>query len=542
TRAAELLLLKLNGQWDSRLELLCNATFYCAATAGLGWMLATWLGRRSWPLIWVIFALDLALPFAWENTLWAFQNQFYFLIVFSLLTMGLLGLSRPLSRWWWLGTVAGIGAFFSMATGFVAAAVAGAMSLSRVCKGKEKWQPHLATWVVCGGLVLGGLYFRINVPGHEQAQSHSFVEFLRALGKGLAWPCVLWAWYAPVALAPVCVVVWRRLRSAETFRRPELFLFGTAGWVVLHALASAYARGIGGGPPAWRYMDYLSLLAVVNCLSLYLLHEEKQASRRFKMWLRAGTAIWTAGCITGLCYLTWQVQHRFLPEIALEQAVRQASARAFMATDDPGVFLNEPVTNRPVPNPEADVWIFRNPYLRPIFPVCFREPLHVAPATNSDDSFVPHGWLLSEADAPTERSWGSYSGKKEAARGIFESLPIQAGTLPYLVVPVAGDLGRPGLSLKLVEVNTGREISVTPSEIAHGEWLNVVVRAPSGPFKLVARDESETGWFAFKEPIEMGRFSLWTVRVLATWEALVIIGAGLFVLNLVRWRKQDRDA
>src|SRR5579871_4534700 len=54
TRATELLLLMLNGQWDSLLEMTFNAVFYCAGLAAFGWVLAAMLGRRSWPVVWLI--------------------------------------------------------------------------------------------------------------------------------------------------------------------------------------------------------------------------------------------------------------------------------------------------------------------------------------------------------------------------------------------------------------------------------------------------------------------------------------------------------
>src|SRR5581483_420482 len=142
TRATELLLLMLNGQWDSLLEMTFNAVFYCAGLAAFGWVLAAMLGRRSWPVVWLILTADLAAPFAWENTAWAYQSQFYFLIIFSLATLWLLGLGEPWSWRWWLGLVAALSAFFSMASGFLAAAVAAGMSVFLVWKRREDWRRH----------------------------------------------------------------------------------------------------------------------------------------------------------------------------------------------------------------------------------------------------------------------------------------------------------------------------------------------------------------------------------------------------------------
>ncbi len=38
-------------------------------------------------------------------------------------------------------------------------------------------------------------------------------------------------------------------------------------------------------------------------------------------------------------------------------------------------------------------------------------------------------------------------------------------------------------------------------------WERCQVKAPAGAFKVVAQDESATGWFAFKAPAELGWLS-----------------------------------
>jgi hypothetical protein len=84
-----------------------------------------------------------------------------------------------------------------------------------------------------------------------------------------------------------------------------------------------------------------------------------------------------------------------------------------------------------------------------------------------------------------------------------------------------------------VELNGGRVTEVRPDAPPGGEWVNVQVKAPAGEFKVVARDDSSTKWFAFKEPREMGRWSFWTLRVLAAWKWFVVLGVVGFLVNVV---------
>jgi hypothetical protein len=539
TRICELGLLLLNGQWDSLLEMTVNAVIQCAVVAGFGSLLASLLGKRSWPWLWMLLVLDLALPFAWENTLWGFQSSFYFQSLFSWLTLWLLGLSRPLSSRWWAGVAMAIAAIFSLATGMIALAAVVAMTVTACWRQPNAWRAQVPTWLVCLVLIPLGFWLKPNLPNHELLQPHSLIEFLKAFGKCLAWPWANRAWYAPLNLVPIGLLASYRLRSAEPPKRSELMIFGLFTWATLQGLAAAYARGAGGVAPAWRYMDLLSFVVIADGLCVYLLATDHGPRLGLPVWACAGLVIWAAGTLGGLVFITDRVCGKYLSDLDTEQSTKLASARAFIATDDPAVFTSEPDLARPVPTVEFDVWMFHNPYLRSNLPACVRDPLLVVPETNAGDAFVSSGWSLAVPDPPTEKSWGSYSARKEAAQGTFVSQPISPGRLPYLEIPVAGDLGAPGLALALVEL-TGRVRPIVPARVPGRQWLNVDVPMPPGPFRIVARDESDQGWFAFKPPRELGRLSFWSLRCLWAWEYPAIFGVGLFMLNFVRWLGERR--
>ncbi len=531
TRLCDICLLLLNNQWDARLEMVFNACVHSAAVAGFGWVAASMMGRRSWPLIWCVLALDLALPFAWENTLWGFQSQFYFLLLFSVLSIWLLGSAEPLSRRWWLGVIALLASLFTMASGFLAAVAAGAMSLLFWLKNRERPR-HLITFAVCVVIAVAGLCLKPNIPEHKIFQAHSPADFLTSLGKNLAWPWVLLPLYAPVNLFPAVALAWMSLRSHSEPSPAERLLLGVGLWVALQCLAVAYSRGAGGANPAWRYMDVFSFLAIVDALAIVLLlrdHRHRLACR--PLW-HAGFAVWALGCLSGLLFLGNLCLKQYIPEFAVDQADQLKSSRAFIATGDVAALQHKSPNARIVPNVDAVVWLLRHPALHGIFPACLREPLQVA-GTNTNTAFVPNGWHLDRPDPASEISWGSYTGTGAATRGRFESQPIQPASLPFLEIPVAGDLGQSGLSLELVELSTGRAIPVQPAQTPGGKWINACAKSPSGAFKIVAEDNSDAGWFAFKAPREMGRLSYWALRISGAWECFVLAGGGLLALNLI---------
>ena len=162
--------------------------------------------------------------------------------------------------------------------------------------------------------------------------------------------------------------------------------------------------------------------------------------------------------------------------------------------------------------------------VRHILPACARDALKVVPMEGGDGTFIPNGVALAKADPATETCWGSYSaGRSGRAREIRKFAGSQERAA-LSQIPVAGNLGEPGLSLELVDLTSGKTIPVTSAKAAGGQWANAYVRAPAGEFKLVARDESGTAWFAFKEPREVGRLSYLAMLVVAGWKKIFLAG------------------
>lgn len=540
TRVYDLALFLLNGQWDSQLQMALNALIHCLTIAGFGWMMAELMGIIFWPVIWLPLALALVLPFGWENALWGFQSQFYFLLIFSLLTIRLLGLSAPGSNPWRLGILFAVGALFTIATGCLAAAAVAGLEMLKLLKQPRQWRRHLPTFGVCAAVVIAGLLLQGYVPRHAMLKAHTPGAFLSSLGANLAWPSMRKPWLAPLNLLPLGLLGWLYFRSREKSLPAEEMVLGVGVWVFLQAVSVAYARGVNGDYPAWRYMDSGCFIMIADCLAIALILTRYRARIRFRFFWHGVFAAWAAGCVYGLVSLNKIVVKDFFPWWAYHQANRLASARAFMVTDNPDAFKTADPFNIPEPYTPQLVFLLRLPYIRTNLPACVREPLKVLPAENSGNTFVLNGCQLSTPEAPTEKSWGSFSAQGAQAQGTFESLPIRKSALPYLEIPVAGDLGKPGLSLTLVDAATGKVTAVTPLQAPGGQWLNTYVKAPAGEFKLIARDESDAGWFAFKEPRELGRLSYWTIQILPAWKWFLAAGCALLLWNIFALRRFAR--
>lgn len=523
TRIYDLALLLLNDQWDNELQTVVNAILHCAILTGFGCLMARSLGKKIWPILWLPLAVLMAVPFAWENTLEGFQSQFYFLLLGSLLAIRLLGLCEPMSLRWWLGAAAAFATLFTMAAGSLTAIAIIILAGFEICKQPRDWQRHSATIILCATIAVLGVMITPEVPMHEVLRAHSIGEFLLALGKNLSWPCPYFPWLAPFNLIAPAMLAWFCFRSREKTSDAERMVLGMVIWVVLQAMAITYSRGVGGKSPASRYQDLCSLILVANCLCMFLLWSRHREQFRFPQPAQSAAMLWALFCVVSLGYTTYITTTEGFAAFAWARATRIENARGYVLTGDEHFLMGKPVFEIPYGHPDELMEHLRTPELRRILPACARDPLAVTP--KEIGNFRQNGWPAGVWDAPGEKGWSSVPATNQNANGTFESQSIKAGTLPFLEIAVAGDLGMPGLSLELVELASGKVTEIKPSQMAGTRWVNVDVKTPREDFKIVARNTSSTAWFAFKEPRELGRLSYWAAGLAASW--MWVLGGGL---------------
>ncbi|EEF61650.1 hypothetical protein [Pedosphaera parvula] len=531
TRIYDFALLLLNGQWDSRLQMAGNALIHCGAIAGLGWLLAHLMGKKTWPYIWLPLALALVLPFAWENTLAGFQSQFYFLMLFSMLTIWLLSLSEPLSRRWWLGVAAAIASLFTTAAGMLACAAVAALVVLEILKVRRIQRRHVLTLAVCFAIGIAGLLLKKDVPSTAVLKANSLHFFFMALGRNFTWPRIWLFDESTWHLLPLFVLGWMYFRSSRKDAAADRMILGMGVWVILQCLATAYARGVNGSAPASRYMDSNSFIMIAGALSIIRL----LTAYRQTMWFTTLFAVVTISYIWiklfagGLWELSVAGWNHDIPERVYSQRMWLKTTRAFLATDDLHALQGKRFMEIAYPDPEKLATFLRDPHVRRILPTCVRESLKVSQIEMGDHPFLQMTNAANLTDTPAGPYWISPA---LGTSGKFESLPIAPGALPYLEIPVAGYLAAPGASLELLDLSTSRIIRVQPPRTGAENWQSVFVKAPAGKFKILATS-SPDNWFAFKEPRELGRFSYWTMLLLGAWKWVLWLGLGCLVLNLL---------
>ncbi len=511
-----------NGQWDQRLDEVVNP--FLPALIAVGWFGfgVSFLRRRWLAPLWLFLAMAYAFPLSWQNVLAGFHSQQFFLIGLSFGAVAWLGDADPWSGRWWCGAVCAVLALGTMATGFFAAVIVGAMLLWRSVRREISWPAAVPTLVLCAAVAATGWFTRVVVPGDRPFMAHDAHDFILYIVHSLQWPIAASGWAAVPLWLPWAWVTVLVMRGAAGPRsRAGWLLAGMGGWVLLQLIATAYGRGNGAAPPASRYLDTIVVGAVANGLAAAWLIEGTSGVGRSAA--AAAAAAWMRVFGTGAARALRKNFEVQLPANRAVFAEREESVRSYIATGD-RAFL------RPgkIPYPSVDVLVERLaiPGLRALLPASVRAPLAVATATDSG-AFTRHDYRAHrrEADAGagsaggrtgvspatpplTQRVvWGSFGAKGAAATGTWTSRPLRAAA-GWLALETAGQIGEPGVSLELCDPVSGRVLSsVRPSRVPGNSWRTAYVPAPPGPFILAAKDSDPTRWLAFAEPVEMAPLS-----------------------------------
>ncbi|UXI69217.1 hypothetical protein [Tahibacter amnicola] len=511
TRLTGLVLFWLNGaQFDNLVEACANIGLYTAVLALVAW---PWFRGLSTGALFsgaVGLVMIGAIPYGWENLVSGVQNAFYFMVGWTALALLAVARARP-GRW--LPIAAALACTFlsllTLASGCLAApAVAGA-ALVAFRAGRIDRRQLVVLGSVLAALFALGIGLMAPAPHHGSMHPTTVAQFLAATRDTLSWPlpaswtiaALIW-WPAAVS---TLVALRRRMMTGT-----DLFYLGIAGWVLLQCLAIGYSRYAPGATLASRYTDVLVLGVAAN-LILALRHWQPAAMRTGAAVatgvyvILASATLFTALGIWGLHGITK------LESLRQNQAAATTHLRHFLHGAGRSAF--EQATPQQVghPNKELVARALDDATVRSLLPMAIRLPLAV--------DWSGCALLVAPGAFPTTPAWpagslGTFAaGTGNAATGTCTSATLQSRSR-YLRFPVAGYLGMPRLSLALKsDDGTMRTVETPP---AHEAWIPLVVRPPSDAFAFVVSDDNPEYWFAFGAPVEQGRLSYATARLLDT--------------------------
>jgi hypothetical protein len=521
-------LFALNGQWDAFVETTANAIVHAFCAVALLLLARNWL-QGGWLVAFgAVLILFFTLPFADDNTLVGFQVQFYFLLLFSLGHIGLTLASDGFSWPWGIGQLCGGLALATMASGFFSSAAVLAVLGYRLAR-RCRWTLQQTSSAIVAILFIGlGVALRHADPNLDELKARSVGQFIHGYLQLLAWPGTRLFPWTIVLFVPALMFAFHRVRNRH-LSASEAVLAGLFCWVMLQFAATAYARGI--SVLTSRYLDFVAINVVLGFVFL---------AREFSGRTRQTLAIlWLAIVVVGLGCETRQRWIESIERNIPRQRRREANVRAYVQTGDLAHLLNKPFGDIPFPDGQTLARLLRPP-IQDILPPSVRRPVPLTPIVPDSLAALPPG-LTAPEFATTISTWTLPT----AAGTTWRSATQPATSLPVLRFRVAGDLGTPGRNLRLVVKSAAGEVPVVP-EVSPGlRWKTVNVFRPPGEWWIDVADHDDQGWLAFTAPVEVGRWTWFSEKLLKHHLSIMVVGAlalltgGLAFLTEPRLQQSD---
>jgi hypothetical protein len=367
SRLVALAVLELSGNWNVVAEMIANALIHTGFLAMLAWLLRDVVVRAPW-LIALFLALMFAVPFGIENTLWGFQSQFYFVLLFSVPALILVTGAEAFAPRWIAGLALAMLAYLAMASGALTPIAAAAVPIVQMLAGSRRRSPREIAGVA---LLVAGTVFAIAVTqlppdtGHSRAQGA--IQLLSALSRAAGWP-LRGPVVAPLLLnAPILLLLWRLVRERTDLRDPAWRLVAIVAWLALQSASLAYGRA--AAAVMSRYLDLLALGVVANLGAIVLLLAAAPGRRSLALG-------WTALVAASLALTATVTLPRFYLLDQRAAASRVEALTRFVATNDAAAFAR-PQFWAPYPSADPLAAIVRRPAIMGLLPDQFGAPTAV---------------------------------------------------------------------------------------------------------------------------------------------------------------------
>jgi hypothetical protein len=376
THLFDMSVIRLNGRWDTLLQMTINAFVHAAFACGLAFCLwKVFSQTRGWLVCFLLIPF-FALPYGGENAVWGINSLWYFVNIFAVATVIGLGFSKMWSWKWWLGFVSAILSLLTMASGLLAPLAAGGLILLRAIKNRRMEKENWIGLCIC--LILTGLGAPfVAAPEYNRPlQAHSIAEFTSALTHNLNWPFESSGMVFVLALPLVLLLVIYLRPNFQTTRAAELIL-ALALWSVLQSITIAYGRAnyvqvVAGS----RYMDVFNIFVIAALFAAVLLGQFWKY-KYLQQWDGLLLPLVFAGIILfGLCRVSLAVVNDALIPTREWNLIAEERVETYFKTGDERELFKEPTVR---PDPKITLKVLRDPKLQTILPdICLPTTVSVA--------------------------------------------------------------------------------------------------------------------------------------------------------------------
>lgn len=371
TRLSAFALFLATKHWDPTLQTIWNALLHAAT---IGFLIVALLRptARAGQLIFpgLVAAVFIA-PFAWQNVLYGFHSQYYFLILLGSTGLFLLCTSAAWTLRWCVGTLLAAASYLTVAPGALTLVAFLALAVLQLIVGQRRGPAELAGLAAQVILVVIMIADIPRPEHHAVAKPTTLMEFFDALATLASWPVAKASWSltarALTALlieAPAIVLAVRLLREGPPITDARWFMVLVAGWGVLLLLATSYGRGALALHS--RYYDLFLIGLVANGAALmHLAFAHVQGARA--RFVRLAAVIWVTTLCLGIGHKAGAIPAE-LEERRVQAAAQTHNVMQYLASGDIAALENKPPFHIPFPDAKLLADLLSDPVIRSVLP------------------------------------------------------------------------------------------------------------------------------------------------------------------------------
>jgi hypothetical protein len=361
TRILSLLVFQVTKEWNNLAEARVNIILASIVPVTLIWTLfrTRMLTGIRWFVVPVILA-QFALPFCFENLLIGFQSQFYFLMLFTLLSIILATYRPDHGATMLIVLTLSVISIFTMGSGLLTpVAVTGIYVLNSLGSRRILRREVIMIFLLLT-IAVSGFLLIPNIPNYQGYRSGSISDLMNALGYILSWPVSGHQLPALVLWLPAIITI-PLLTIHRKMSRADLVMAGCFIWSLSQGVAIAYGRGQELTEVASRYTELFSLGLISN--AWFAIRFFEHCRSQWIRWLpMTFFVILMYGHLTRFSMDMYDMQrnHRY-------SLIQMKNVCVYLKTSN-RVFLQKPRYEIPFPDPARLEELLNVPTIRKILP------------------------------------------------------------------------------------------------------------------------------------------------------------------------------
>ena len=518
TRILALILLMANGIWNPLLQMVVNAGLHIATTILLILLITQVIGRKYTPALLLIAIPLFGIPYDWENTLTGFQAQFYFLILFSILSLWFFSISKPFSLRWWIGVSVATLAFFSFASGVFAFASAVFMGcVSYFLRLRRTKKQIIAILILTAGFVAGIAFTPLS--SSNAVRTLFTHDFFKAIINIISWPLTPNIFSALFCAFPAIVFMGCMLWKRPDINDRRWFLMSLIVWLLGQDLSVAFGRGGGLAP---RYLSLFALSLLINFASFIAISQffEKEKKRLIKKTSIA----WAFIILISITFYTQKHVSDKILERRDTAIIHESNTRNYLLSNDFVYLENKPLFHIPYPSAKRLASILESKIVRNTLPFSIREPInYIAVHKNPDNKFLFNQCCYPSTPKSEHITFGSYGKKGDITTGKIEiEFDFTQSQSPWVAIPIAGYPLAENIKLEIEQ--NGERTPITMEHNPRESWQTPYMKIRKGIFSIHLTDLNPEIWVAVGMPVEIGRLDRFVNTLLSNYYIFLIMG------------------